>query len=217
MFTGLIEEVGRAASVAKLPSGKGLRVGIEAGILTPPMPLGASLAVDGVCLTVVAAVAGRAEVEVGPETLKRSTLGALSAGRRVNLERAMKLGDRLGGHLVQGHVDGVGRVVDSRARGEAWDVRVAMPETLLRYVIEKGSICIDGISLTVNTLEADGFWVSLIPHSQGLTTLRDRAVGDAVNLEVDLIGKYVERLLGPRVAATDAGLTLQTLKENGFV
>jgi len=216
MFTGLIEEVGRVASAQRLPSGKGLRIAVEAAFLADPMPLGASLAVDGVCLTVVAASGGRVELEVGPETLARTALASISAGRRVNLERAMRLGDRLGGHLVQGHVDCVGRVKESRARAEAWDVRIEMPVEQCRYVIEKGSICVDGISLTVNALEPDGFWVSLIPHSQTLTTLKDRAVGDDVNLEVDLIGKYVERLLAPRTAAT-GGISLSTLKENGFV
>ena len=205
MFTGLIEEIGRIAAVAELPSGKGRRLAIEASLLDPPPELGASLAVDGVCLTVVSAKAGQAEVEVGPETLERTSLGALTVGRRVNLERAMRLGDRLGGHLVQGHVDGVGRVVDARPRGEAWDVRVQLPQPLLRYVIEKGSICLDGISLTVNVLEPDGLWISLIPHSQALTTLKERTIGEAVNVEVDLIGKYVERLLGPRVPQKENG------------
>jgi riboflavin synthase len=215
MFTGLIEEVGRVTSVTQLPSGQGLRLAIGAGVLVPPLDLGASLAVDGVCLTVVGTAQGRVELEVGPETLSRTTLGDVAVGKSVNLERAMKLGDRLGGHLVQGHVDGVGSVVTAQARGEAWDVRIGMPAPLLRYVIEKGSICVDGISLTVNTLEADGFWVSLIPHSQSMTTLKERAVGDRVNLEVDLIGKYVERLLGPR--AQPGGLSIDQLKENGFV
>jgi riboflavin synthase len=196
MFTGLIEDVGRVVAVAQ--KGEGRRLAIEAGILTPAMELGASLAVDGVCLTVVAAAPGRVEVEVGPETISRTTLGDLAEGRAVNLERSLRLGDRLGGHLVQGHVDGVGHVLAAGARGPAWDVRIAMSQALCRYVIEKGSICVDGISLTVNQLEPDGFWVSLIPHSQDKTTLRQRAVGDRVNLEVDLIGKYVERLLGPR-------------------
>jgi riboflavin synthase len=215
MFTGLIEEVGRVTSVAQLPSGQGLRLAIGAGVLVPPLELGASLAVDGVCLTVVNTAQGRVELEVGPETLSRTTLGDITVGKSVNLERAMKLGDRLGGHLVQGHVDGVGRVVTAHARGEAWDLRISMPAPLLRYIIEKGSICVDGISLTVNTLEADGFWVSLIPHSQTHTTLKERASGDRVNLEVDLIGKYVERLLGPR--AEGGGLSIDKLKENGFV
>jgi riboflavin synthase len=213
MFTGLVEEVGKIAAVTRL--GQGVRLGIDARILDEAMPLGASLAVDGVCLTVVTARPGHVELEVGPETTQRSTLGTHSAGREVNLERAMRLGDRMGGHLVQGHVDGVGRVAEAKARGESWDVRIAMPEPLLRYVIEKGSICVDGISLTVNTLESDGFWVSLILHSQTMTTLGKRVVGDRVNLEVDLVGKYIERLLGPR--AQPGGLSLATLKENGFV
>ena len=221
MFTGLIEEVGRVASIARSSSGtassaKGLRLKVEAGMLTPAMPLGDSLAVDGVCLTVVAATAGWVEVEVGPETMERTTLGALVVGRPVNLERALRVGDRLGGHIVQGHVDATGRVVSAGARGEAWDVRIVLPETLCRYIIEKGSICVDGISLTVNRLESDGFWVSLIPHSQGKTTLASRGAGDRVNIEVDLVGKYVERLLGAR-ATPASGLTLSHLKENGFV
>ena len=204
MFTGLIEEVGRIGAVSRLPSGKGLRLSIEAQLLAPAIELGASLAVDGVCLTIVAAGSGRADVEVGPETMERTTLGDAAPGRAVNLERSLRIGDRLGGHLVQGHVDGVGRVLEARARGEAWDVRIGMPAPLTRYVIEKGSICVDGISLTVNALEADGFWVSLIPHSQALTTLKAREVGEPVNLEVDLIGKYVERLLGPAARKENA-------------
>ena len=213
MFTGLVEEVGRIAAVTR--QGQGVRLGIDARILDEPMPLGASLAVDGVCLTVVTSRPGHVELEVGPETMQRSTLSTHTAGRDVNLERAMRLGDRMGGHLVQGHVDGVGRVVEASQRGGSWDVRIAMPDPLLRYIIEKGSICVDGISLTVNTLERDGFWVSLIPHSQSATTLAKRVAGDRVNLEVDLVGKYVERLLGPR--AQEGGLTLATLKENGYV
>jgi riboflavin synthase len=197
MFTGLIEAVGELAVVMPLPSGKGLRLTIESLLLDPPMALGASLAVDGVCLTIVSSGSKHADVEVGPETLSCTTLGALVAGRKVNLERSMRLGDRLGGHLVQGHVDCVGTVLEAHARAEAWDVRVGMPKAMTRYVIEKGSISVDGISLTVNTLEPDGFWVSLIPHSQAMTTLKARVPGEHVNLEVDLIGKYVERLLGP--------------------
>ena len=221
MFTGLIEEVGRVVGVSPLTKGPlakgaGRRLTVEASLLAPSPELGESLAVDGVCLTVVAAAAGRCELEVGPETMERTTLGELVVGRPVNLERALRIGDRLGGHMVQGHVDGVGRVVASRARGDAWDVRIEMPPALLRYVIEKGSICIDGISLTVNALESDGFWISLIPHSQTKTTLQSQAVGARVNLEVDVIGKYVERLLGPRTEGA-AGLSLATLKENGFV
>ena len=214
MFTGLIEEVGRIVATAPLAKGAGRRLTVEALLLEPSPALGDSIAIDGVCLTVVSVGKGRCDLEVGPETMERTTLGDLTVGKPVNLERAMKLGDRMGGHLVQGHVDGIGKIVTSAARGDAWDVRVSMPQPLLRYVIEKGSICVDGISLTVNRLEHDGFWVSLIPHSQDMTTLRSRPVGAHVNLEVDVIGKYVERLLGPR---TDAGLSIATLKENGFV
>lgn len=215
MFTGLVEDIGRVAAVAALPSGKGLRLTLSAALLREPLPLGASLAVDGVCLTIVAheADAARASVEVGPETLSRTTLGAAAVGRDVNLERALRLSDRLGGHLVSGHVDAVGRVHRAAARGEALDISIAAPTAVLRYVVEKGSIAVDGISLTVNGVDDEGFSVSLIPHSQARTTLARKGPGAAVNLEADLIGKYVEKLLGPRAAG---GLTLDKLKEHGF-
>jgi riboflavin synthase len=215
MFTGIVEDVGHVIAVDSLPSGRGRRLHLGAPLLEEAQFLGASLAVDGVCLTVVEWNPGRAGVEVGPETLERTTLGALVAGMRVNLERPMRLGDRLGGHLVSGHVDGVGRIGRRRPRAEALDLTVLAASLLLRYVVEKGSITVDGISLTVNHVDELGFGVSLIPHTQGATTLGRKLEGEAVNLEVDLIGKYVEKLLGghpPRAA-----LDLQKLKEHGFV
>jgi riboflavin synthase len=219
MFTGLIEDVGRLARVEELPSGRGRRFEIKALLLDEPQPPGASLAVDGVCLTIISWRKGHAAVEVGPETLECTTLGGLSIGSTVNLERPLRLGDRVGGHLVSGHVDGVGRVERTGARGEALDLTIGCAPALLRYIVEKGSICIDGISLTVNRVDAQGFDVSLIPHTQTATALTRKRVGESVNLEVDLIGKYVEKLLrsdggsapGPRE------LTLDKLKEAGFV
>src|SRR5262249_10369449 len=163
--TGLVEEVGRVERVEPLPSGKGRRLSLSAQLLDEDPGLGASLAVDGVCLTVVRWSRGQAVLEVGPETLERTTLGELSAGAPVNLERPVRLGDRLGGHMVSGHVDGVGTVSHRQARGEALDVTVAAPSRLLRYVVEKGSVAISGISLTVNSVDARGLSVSLIPHT----------------------------------------------------
>jgi riboflavin synthase len=216
MFTGLVEGVGRVEAVDSLPSGQGRRLAVAASLCDEELPLGASLAVDGVCLTVTEWRPGRVRAVVGPETLDRTTLGQLTVGTQVNLERPLRLGDRLGGHLVAGHVDGVGRIVELKRRAEALDVTVELPPPLLRYVVEKGSIGLDGISLTVNHVDRRGLIVSLIPHTQGKTTLAQKAVGASVNVEVDLIGKYVEKLVAGYEPAR-AGVTLANLKENGFV
>lgn len=213
MFTGLVEDVGRVERIEPLPSGQGRRLAIAAGLLDDELPLGASLAVDGVCLTVTEWARGRIAAVAGPETLERTTLGTLSAGATVNLERPLRLGDRLGGHLVAGHVDGVGRIEAVRPRAEALDLTVTAAPELLRYVVEKGSIAVDGISLTVNRVDARGFDVSLIPHTQGATTLGKKGAGGRVNLEVDLIGKYVEKLCG---GFARGGISLDKLKEHGF-
>lgn len=219
MFTGLIEDVGRIAAAETTTSGAAgaRRLVIETRLADEPMPLGASLAVDGTCLTVTEWSRGRVAAVAAAETLERTTLGGLVAGSHVNLERPLRVGDRLGGHLVAGHVDGVGRIAARRPRGEAIDVTVHAPAALLRYVVEKGSIAIDGISLTVNAVDGEGFSVSIIPHTQTATTLTRKGAGEAVNLEVDLIGKYVEKLLGAFPSRGGGGITLDTLKENGFV
>ena len=214
MFTGLVEDVGRIARAEALPSQRGRRVAVEAKLLEEELPLGASLAVDGVCLTVTAWKKGAADVEVLAETLERTTLSELKPGARVNLERPLRLGDRLGGHMVAGHVDGVGRIEAQRPRGEAIDLTIVAEAELLRYVVEKGSIAIDGISLTVNRVDARSFDVSIIPHTQVATTLTGKSAGARCNLEVDLIGKYVEKLVAPHAAK---GITVEKLKEHGFV
>jgi riboflavin synthase len=219
VFTGLIEAVGRLAVVSSEGSGPAgsRRLSIDAGdtsLAVEPMPVGASLAVDGVCLTVTEWSPGRVVAVAGPETLSRTTLGRLRVGDAVNLERPLRLGDRLGGHLVAGHVDGVGRIAARLSRGQAVDSTISADPALLRYVIEKGSIAVDGISLTVNTVDGSGFSVSLIPHTQGATTLAGKLVGAEVNLEVDLIGKYVEKLVSVRAPA--GAVTLAHLVENGF-
>jgi len=196
MFTGIVEEVGEIRALVPLPSEQALQLTVRAPLLDDEQALGASLAVDGVCLTVTAWRRGEIDAVVGPETVARTTLGKLGQGARVNLERPLKLGDRLGGHMVAGHVDGVGHIAALSPRAEAIDVTVRAPGELLRYVIEKGSIAVDGISLTVNGVDETSFTVSLIPHTQSATTLAQKGTGGLVNLEVDLIGKYVEKLVG---------------------
>jgi riboflavin synthase len=195
MFTGIVEDVGQIRALVALPSEQALRLTVAASLLDDEQALGASLAVDGVCLTVTAWRRGEVDAVVGPETVARTTLGKLGQGARVNLERPLRLGDRLGGHMVAGHVDAVGHIAQVAPRAEAVDVTVRAPGELLRYVIEKGSIAVDGISLTVNSVDAETFTVSLIPHTQTGTTLAAKGAGAHVNLEVDLIGKYVEKLV----------------------
>lgn len=191
MFTGIVEERGTVLAVEA--QGDGVRARIGAREVLAGAKLGDSTAVDGCCLTVVALGDGWFEADVSDETLRRTTLGARTAGDPVNLERPLRAGDRLGGHIVQGHVDAVGEVV-----APVPDLRVRMPEDLRRYVIEKGSITVDGVSLTVVEPTEDGFTVAVIPHTAELTTLGARRPGDLVNLEVDLIAKYTERLLAFR-------------------
>ena len=194
MFTGIIEGVGRLAR--REARGGDARLRIEAGTLPfDNVRLGESIAVNGTCLTVVAFDADGFEADVSTETLALTTLGALPAGAAVNLERAMRPDDRLGGHLVSGHVDGMGTVesVTDDARAQRW--RFTAPAGVLRYVARKGSICVDGVSLTVNAVDAEGFEVALVPHTVAHTAFATTRPGDPVNLEVDLVARYVERLL----------------------
>ena len=194
MFTGIIEGVGTLASADM--RGGDARLDIEVGSLPfNDVQLGESIAVNGVCLTVVAFTATRFEADASNETLSLTTLGGLAPGSVVNLERAMRPTDRLGGHLVSGHVDGVGTVIDIQhdARAQRW--RFAVPPALSRYIAKKGSICVDGVSLTVNEVDDEGFEVALIPHTVAHTAFARASVGSAVNLEIDLVARYVERLL----------------------
>ncbi len=190
MFTGIVEELGR------IESREGARVRIAASTVLDGVRLGDSTAVNGCCLTVVAfdSDAGWWEADVSDETFRRTALGGLAPGDPVNLERPVRLVDRLGGHLVQGHVDAVGEVV-----APVPDLRVRLPEHLVRYVVEKGSITVDGVSLTVVDVDADSFSVAVIPHTAEVTTLGARRVGDPVNLEVDVMAKYAEKLLAGRL------------------
>lgn len=197
MFTGLVAGVGRL--LAREARGGDARLRIGTGTLPfDRVEMGESIAVNGVCLTVVAFDAGSFEADASTETLALTTLGALPVGRALNLERAMLPTDRLGGHLVSGHVDGVGRVlsVHEDARAQRW--RFGAPPAVLRYVATKGSICVDGTSLTVNAVDDEGFEVALVPHTVAHTAFAQTAVGEAVNLEVDLVARYVERLLEGR-------------------
>jgi riboflavin synthase len=197
MFTGIVEELGEVVALERLNSSA--RLTIKGNVAADAAP-GDSIAVNGVCLTVTEVKDATFTADVMGETLKRSGIGGFSPGSAVNLERALRLSDRLGGHLVQGHVDGTGRIV-SRRPGEQWElVRISLPNGLARYVTEKGSVAVDGVSLTVSALgeTATGdpwFEVSLIPTTLALTTLGTKQPGDLVNLEVDMVAKYVEKLL----------------------
>ncbi|WP_327174662.1 riboflavin synthase [Streptomyces sp. NBC_01335] len=196
MFTGIVEELGEVTAVEELDDASRFR--LRGPVVTEGAKHGDSIAVNGVCLTVVETGEHEFTADVMAETLKRSSLGALTAGSRVNLERPMALGGRLGGHIVQGHVDGTGHIL-ARTPSENWEiVKVSLPAELTRYVVEKGSITVDGVSLTVVDAGPDHFTVSLIPTTLALTTLGLKQPGDPVNLEVDVIAKYVERLLGDR-------------------
>ena len=197
MFTGIIEAVGTLDRREARGGDARLRIAVGSLPFADPT-LGESIAVNGTCLTVVAFDAGYFEADASNETLALTTLGALGEGAPVNLERAMRASDRLGGHLVSGHVDGVGRVlaVTDDARAQRW--RFQAPAALMKYIAQKGSICVDGVSLTVNAVDDDTFDVALVPHTVANTAFAATAVGDSVNLEIDLVARYVERLLQDR-------------------
>ncbi len=202
MFTGIVEELGEITAVENFPDASRFR--LRGPVVTEGAKHGDSIAVNGVCLTVVEHEGDEFTADVMAETLKRSSLGALTVGSRVNLERPTSVGARLGGHIVQGHVDGTGTIV-AREPSENWEiVTVSLPAELSRYVVEKGSITVDGVSLTVVDAGPDFFTISLIPTTLALTTLGIKQPGDPVNLEVDIIAKYVERLLGDRVQQQEA-------------
>lgn len=195
MFTGIVEE---SAIVLRA----GARLEVRTALDLKDTKPGDSIAVDGCCLTVVQMPHGVVAFDLGPETLAVTTLGALAAGDRVHLERALRLSDRLGGHLVAGHVDAVGTIASLTRQGDALMVRVSAPPAILRYCVVKGSVCVDGVSLTLNAVDDAGFEVGLIPHTLRVTAFAALNVGDRVNLEADLIGKYVEKLLVGRIPST---------------
>lgn len=209
MFTGLVADLGTLTRVMAVGTGRTLW--IESAFEN--LELGESIACDGVCLTVERWEGRQFVVTAGEETLRRTTWGDRQAGHRVHLERALRLSDRLGGHIVQGHVDGVG-VVRRRIPHPGWlGIEVEAPVSLSRYLVGKGSVCMDGVSLTVNEVSGSIFSVGIIPHTQKVTRITALAPGERVNIEVDVLAKYVERLLGQAPAG---GLDLQKLRENGF-
>jgi riboflavin synthase len=193
MFTGIIEGLGTIERIRS--SGTGRRISLAADFVLEGTQIGDSIAVDGACLTAVMVAGGRFDVDVSPETLGTTTLGKGVIGRRVNIERALRVSDRLDGHLVTGHIDGTGTLTQKKTAGNAILLTFAVEGPLQRYMVKKGSVAVDGISLTINRCEGGSFEVSIIPHTAKVTTLGLRYPGDRVNIETDIIGKYVERLL----------------------
>ncbi len=211
MFTGIIQTVGQVAAIERRGADARLRI---AGLPLPDGALGESIAVSGVCLTAVEFTGDGFVADVSGETLACTTLGAWSVGQRVNLERALAVGERLGGHIVSGHVDGVGELVSRQADGRSQRFTLRAPAALARYIAAKGSITVDGVSLTVNTVSGAEFCVNIVPHTLTHTSLDALRAGSRVNLEVDLLARYLERLLG-RDAGGDVDMAL--LAEHGFL
>jgi riboflavin synthase len=201
MFTGLIECEGVITRAER--TGGGMRLEVYSPEFGRDMAIGDSIAVDGACLTVVKFIRGAFLADVSAETLDRTTLGSLAQGSKVNLERALRLSDRLGGHLVSGHIDGVGRLELKQPAGRFTVYQFWAPPSVMEYVVEKGSIAVDGISLTVAKLGAEGFTAAVIPQTESTTTLKDKPIGASVNLEADVLGKYVKRFVGAYLGAPD--------------
>lgn len=221
MFTGIIEGLGTLNRIQ--PQGEGSRLELEAGFSIRHTRIGDSIAVNGACLTVVHLNGRRFQVDVAPETLDKTNLGGASVGQRLNLERALRMGDRLDGHLVSGHVDGTGILKAKTARSNAIILVFDVAPDLARYMIAKGSVAVDGISLTLNRVEEKSFEVSIIPHTAEITTIGTYRVGDDVNIETDMIGKYIEKFVararGKSVPAGEAasGLDMNLLHKTGFL
>lgn len=217
MFTGIIEGLGTIREIRS--SARETRLAVEADFAMESTRIGDSVSINGVCLTVVRREGRRFSADVSPETLARTTFRKARAGERVNLERALRFSDRLDGHLVAGHVDGTGRITGLRKAANAWIVDVTAAPALLRYMIEKGSVAVDGISLTINRIEADRFQVSVIPHTAKVTTVGLKKLEDEVHIEADMIGKYVERFLSAdgRGTGRAGGIDIELLGRTGFL
>ena len=216
MFTGIIEETGKIAAIEKHASGAKMK--IAARVVTEDTKEGDSIAVNGVCLTAIDIKTGDFAADVSDETLNKSTLGQLKVGSVVNLERAVTPSTRLGGHIVQGHVDARGRFISAAQSGDFWTIRIGFPAEMAKYLVYKGSVSVEGISLTVAELKEDYFEIAVIPKTWELTNFSTLKSGDAVNLEADIIGKYVERIMlyGKNVNENQ-GVTMETLKKAGFI
>ena len=214
MFTGIVEELGTIRKIATAKDGA--RLEVSAKTVLSDAKSGDSIAVNGVCLTVVDYAADWFAADVSAETLRRTSLKQARTGSRVNLERAMAATSRFGGHIVQGHVDGTGEFLEAKAAGNGWAVRIGFPPELARYIVEKGSITVDGISLTVAALGADWFEIAVIPHTWNVTNLSSLTRGATVNLEVDIIAKYVERMVGAYSVPSKEILTIEKLAELGY-
>ena len=217
MFTGIIEGLGTISAIH--PSGRGSRISVISDFDLTGTRIGDSIAVNGACLTAVSLQASQLTVDVSPETLKRSVLGRIKLGERVNLERALRLSDRLDGHLVSGHIDGMGTLRERKTLANAIIITFGVGQSLSRYMIEKGSVAVDGTSLTINRCDSSTFEVSIIPHTAGLTTVGFKKVGDAVNIETDILGKFVARLLTEGKNESSGGkiLGIETLAKHGFM
>jgi len=215
MFTGLIEEIGKIKNIESIPGGK--RFDISAKKILTDLKIDHSVSVSGACLTAIKVGENYFTAEVVGETLQKTTLGELNVGVAVNLERAMVLGERLGGHLIQGHINGIGQVLRLNNRGDNWYLEVNIPEELQKYVINEGSIAVDGISLTIAHLEVNRVGLSIIPHTYANTIISNYSIGTKVNIEVDFIAKYIEKLIGNYVErGSNRPITEKWLKEVGF-
>jgi len=218
MFTGIIEGLGRITGIRSAVGGK--RIAIDAGFDLDGSKIGDSIAVNGACLTAVTITKSRFEVDVSPETVDKTTLKNIKVGEQVNIERALRLSDRLDGHLVSGHIDGTGRITHKTRKGNAILVGISVAKSLTRFMIPKGSVAIDGISLTINTCDEGNCEVSIIPHTSEITTIGIKHVGDAVNIETDMLGKYVEKFLTtPNTAdnKTNKPVDMEFLLKTGFI
>lgn len=214
MFTGIIEEVGTIKGIKR--GNRSVVLEVQAKQVLEDLNVGDSIATNGVCLTVISFSGGSFCADVMPETMQCTNLGSLRSGDQVNLERALSLKGRLGGHIVSGHVDGIGKIVEKEKDENAIWITISASTGLLRYIVDKGSITIDGISLTVVSVNDSSFKVSIIPHTRDETTLVRKQVGDTVNLENDVIAKYIEKLMRPTLVEPKGGMTLDFLLANGF-
>jgi riboflavin synthase len=216
MFTGIIEEIGRVKNI--IHSSNSVKLSIECRMILGDLKIGDSVAVDGICLTVVDHAIDSFTVDVMPETIRKSALNSLASKQEVNLERALKISDRLGGHIVSGHIDGTGMIIGEKVEDNAVWFTIEAQETILKYLAPQGSVALNGVSLTVASIKPNCFQVSLIPLTRKITNLNRKKTGDTVNIECDIIGKYVHSLIKgmPRLENQKNSLTLEFLKENGF-